>query len=74
MSSSEFEFRLAWLLNNFVVTGMEGMMKEKGVKVKVLEFWNVSKENLVKVYGGLERGRINNDGLLFFHKDSFYLH
>lgn len=75
MSSSEFEFRLAWLLNNFGVPGVEGLMKEKGIKVKMVDFWNVSKDNLVKIYGDLEKEKmVDIDGLLFFHKDSFYLH
>ncbi len=49
-------------------------MKERQVRIKVVEFYNVTSENLVKVYGSINKEKVDSDGLLFFHKDSFYLH
>lgn len=76
MSSSEFEFRLAWILNNLPVSLIQSQIHH-GPHVRFNEFFNVTKQNLVTVYESMAQSSesaSSSDGLLFFHKDSFYLH
>lgn len=61
-------------MNNFMINSVEQMMSQNSVKLKIVEFWNLNKENFVAVYESIRKKKQDTDGLLFFHKDSFYLH
>lgn len=69
MTSSEFEFRYSWLISNFNINQLTMWTK---LSAYFIGYELCTLPTLQKVYES--ESLFHKDGIIFVHKDSFYLH
>ena len=69
MTSSEFQFRCAWLISNLNINNIRAWTQ---INTFFITYYHCDVDGLKQAYFGVLP--YQKEGLMFVHKDSFYLH